>query len=110
VIRRSALGLAADGRTLFVGVSNRTTATALADGMRHAGATTAAQLDVNEAFPRFLTYKKNEQGALVAESIAPGFRYRTGHYLDAESSRDFFYLTKKTGALVASRAPVRAGG
>lgn len=110
VIRRSALGLAADGRTLFVGVSNRTTATALADGMRHAGASTAAQLDVNEAFPRFLTYKRSENGALVADSIAPGFHYRAGHYLDAESSRDFFYVTRKAGTLVASTDPVRAGG
>jgi hypothetical protein len=110
VIRRSAIGLSADRRTLFVGVSNRTTATALADGMRHAGATTAAQLDVNEAFPRFLTYKKNEKGALVAESVAPGFHYRAGHYLDADSSRDFFYVTKKSAALVASTELVRVAG
>jgi hypothetical protein len=110
VIRRSAIGLGADRRTLFVGVSNRTTATALADGMRHAGATTAAQLDVNEAFPRFLTYKKNEKGALAAESIAPGFHYRAGHYLDADSSRDFFYVTKKPAVLVASTDRVHAAG
>lgn len=110
VIRRSALGLSADGRTLFVGVSNRTTATALADGMRHAGASTAAQLDVNEAFPRFLTYKKNEKGTLVAASIAPGFHHRAGHYLDADSSRDFFYITKKPAALVASTDTLHATG
>ena len=110
VIRRSALGISKDGRTLFVGVGNRTTATALADGMRHAGAATAAQLDVNEAFPRFLTYKRNDKGALVAESIAPGFHFRPGHYIDAPSSRDFFYLTKKTPPLVARTDTVRAAG
>jgi hypothetical protein len=101
VIRRSAIGLGADGRTLFVGVSNRTTATALADGMRHAGATTAAQLDVNDPFPRFLTYRKGDDGVLVAESIAPGFHYRKGHYVSAASSRDFFYLTRKAAPVAA---------
>jgi hypothetical protein len=110
VIRRSALGISRDGRTLFVGIGNRTTATALADGMRHAGATTAAQLDVNEAFPRFLTYKRNDKGALVADSIAPGFHFRPGHYVDAPSSRDFFYLTKKTQPLMARTDTVRATG
>jgi len=110
VIRRSAIGISADGRTLFVGVSNRTTAPALADGMRHAGARTGAQLDVNEAFPRFLTYEKSADGKLVAESIAPGFHYRAGHYVDAPSSRDFFYLTRKSAVLAVRAAAVHASG
>jgi hypothetical protein len=109
VIRRSAIGMSADRRTLFVGMSNRTTATALADGMRHAGASTAAQLDVNEAFPRFLTYEKNDEGELVAESVAPGFVHRKGHYVNAPSSRDFFYITRKVEAARSGRAH-RAGG
>jgi hypothetical protein len=110
VIRRSAVGIGEDGRTLFVGMSNRTTATALADGMRHAGARTAAQLDVNEAFPRFLTYRKGEGGKLVAESIAPGFHFRAGHYLDAPSSRDFFYLTRKSTAVALRAGVVHTSG
>ena len=110
VIRRSAVGMSADRRTLFVGVSNRTTATALADGMRHAGASTAAQLDVNEAFPRFLTYHKGGEGDLVAESVAPGFVHRKGHYVSAPSSRDFFYVTRKIAPLAArENASLEAG-
>jgi hypothetical protein len=110
VIRRSAVGLSADGRTLFVGVSNRTTATALADGMHHAGASTAAQLDVNEAFPRFLTYRKNEKGGWVADSIAPGFHHRAGHYVDAPSSRDFFYVTRKSPRLATRKDGIAGAG
>lgn len=95
VIRRSAIGLDQDRRTLFVGVSRATTAAALADGMRHAGASVAAQLDVNEAFPRFLTYERDEKGNLVAESVAPGFTFQRQQYVAGPSSRDFFYLTRK---------------
>jgi hypothetical protein len=60
VIRRSAVGLSADGRTLFVGISNSTTARALALGMQHVGARDVAQLDVNFSFPRFLLYREGE--------------------------------------------------
>jgi hypothetical protein len=97
---QDAVGLSADGRTLFVGVSNRTTA----------GASTAAQLDVNEAFPRFLTYRKNDKGGWVADSIAPGFHHRAGHYVDAPSSRDFFYVTRKSPRLATRKDGIAGAG
>jgi hypothetical protein len=94
VIRRSAVGLSADKRTLFVGISNSTTARALATGMQHAGAEDVAQLDVNFSYPRFLLYRQNEEtGELNAFGAVKGQLYEPNEYLGRPSTRDFFYLT-----------------
>src|SRR6185369_9956134 len=93
VIRRSAVGLSADGRTLFVGISNSTTARALALGMQHVGARDVAQLDVNFSFPRFLLYREGESGALSAVGAVRGLLYQPDEYLGHASTRDFFYVT-----------------
>ena len=45
VIRRSAIGLDAAREFSFVGISNDTTARAMADAMHHAGASHVAQLE-----------------------------------------------------------------
>jgi hypothetical protein len=100
VIRRSAIGLDADRSTLYVGVSNSTTAVALAEGMRHAGAHDVAQLDVNQAFPRFLTYEPQSDGTLRAVPLVEGLVYTRDHYVGSSSSRDFFYLTRRTNRVV----------
>jgi hypothetical protein len=93
VIRRSAVGLAADGKTLFVGISNSTTARALALGMQHAGATSVAQLDVNFSFPRFLLYKDDTAtGGLTALGAVKDLLYRSDEYVGRASPRDFFYV------------------
>ena len=93
VIRRSAVGLSADARTLFVGISNSTTARALALGMQHVGARDVAQLDVNFSFPRFLLYREGEGGALNAVGAVRGLLYQPDEYLGHASTRDFFYVT-----------------
>ncbi len=93
VIRRSAIGLSEDERTLYVGISNDTTARALALGMQAAGAHTVAQLDVNYAYPKFITYEEKPDG-LTARTLAPGFVFHDAQYLESEA-RDFFYLTRK---------------
>ena len=94
VIRRSAVGLSRDGRTLFVGISNYTTARALALGMQHAGAVSVAQLDVNFSYPRFLLYQ--QKGAeLNAIGAVKGLLYKSDEYLGRPSTRDFFYVTAK---------------
>jgi len=96
VIRRSAVGLSADGHTLFVGISNSTTARALALGMQHVGARDVAQLDVNFSFPRFLLYRDGEKsGALVAVGAVRGLLYQPDEYLGHASTRDFFYVTAR---------------
>jgi hypothetical protein len=96
VIRRSAAGLSADGKTLFVGISNSTTARALALGMKQAGAATVAQLDVNFSFPRFLVYEAEaDSGALTAIGAVKGLLYTPDEYVGHASNRDFFYVTAR---------------
>jgi hypothetical protein len=96
VIRRSAVGLSADGSTLLVGISNSTTARALATGMQHAGAVNVAQLDVNFSYPRFLLYRESDSsGGLTAVGAVKGQLYERDQYLGRASTRDFFYVTLK---------------
>jgi hypothetical protein len=94
VIRRSAIGLSDDGTTLYVGISNDTTARALALGMQSAGAHTVAQLDVNYAYPKFILFDDTGD-KLTPSSLVDGFVMRKNQYLSPEA-RDFFYLTEKT--------------
>jgi hypothetical protein len=93
VIRRSAMGIDAAGKTLYVGISNHTTAPAIATGMRHAGAFTVAQLDINFSFPKFVTFRTSSVSKLrVAVPLAEGFDFSEHEYLRKASSRDFFYV------------------
>ncbi|HKO93057.1 MAG TPA: hypothetical protein VJU61_18000, partial [Polyangiaceae bacterium] len=93
VIRRSAIGLDAAGDTLFVGISNHTTAQALARGMRHAGASSVAQLDINFSFPKFVTFRPSRISRLrLAVPLAEGFEFSEHDYLRKASNRDFFYV------------------
>jgi hypothetical protein len=91
VIRRSAIGLGSDRTVLYVGISNFTTARAIADGMRHAGAHDVAQLDVNWTFPKFLIYRR-DAGVPRAEVLVDGFVYEPDEYVRKKSPRDFFYI------------------
>lgn len=96
VIRRSAVGLSADAHTLFVGISNSTTARALALGMQHAGARDVAQLDVNFSFPRVLLYKDAADGkGLKAVGAVRDLLYQPDEYIGRASTRDFFYVTAR---------------
>jgi hypothetical protein len=96
VIRRSAAGLSKDGSTLFIGISNSTTARALALGMQHAGAQNVAQLDVNFSFPRFLLYREeSETGKVTARGAVKGLLYEKDEYIGRASTRDFFYVTRR---------------
>jgi hypothetical protein len=95
VIRRSAIGLDESRRILYVGISNSTTARALAIGMHHAGAVDVAQLDVNWSYPKFLVYGPGNERGLSASAIMTGFEYTAGDYLTKSSLRDFFYLTRR---------------
>lgn len=96
VIRRSAIGLDASRNVLFVGISNHTTAKAIADGMRHAGAVTVGQLDVNWSYPKFVLYEPKEPGGpRKAVALAPGFEFDEDEYIRKKSLRDFFYLVRR---------------
>ncbi|HEU5072690.1 MAG TPA: hypothetical protein VFU02_00920 [Polyangiaceae bacterium] len=96
VIRRSAVGMGPDRNTLYVGISNHTNAKVMAEGMRHAGATTVAQLDVNWSYPKFVLYEpKGKDGQLIAVALAEGFEFSEDEYIRNRAMRDFFYLTRK---------------
>lgn len=94
VIRRSAIGLDASRRTLFVGIGDNTTAGAIARAMQHAGASDVAQLDVNWSYPKFLTYAPRG-GELVAEPLCKGFDFKDDEYIGKPALRDFFYATRR---------------
>ena len=96
VIRRSALGVSADGKTLFYGLGDSVTAGALARAMKAAGADDAAQLDVNAAYPRFLFYAhpKDEPPA-VDSPLIPDLKFGPHEYVREPEPRDFFFLTRK---------------
>lgn len=104
VIRRSAIGISADGSTLFVGISEATTATAIARAMNHAGAANVAQLDVNWSYPKFVTVEPRDGDAAnpVVKAVIDGFEYTEDDYVKKEMHRDFFYLTRKTPEEVAA--------
>jgi hypothetical protein len=96
IIRRSAIGIDERGTTLFVGIGEATSAGSMARAMRHAGAHTVAQLDVNGPFPKFLLFERGGgQGRLIARPLCGGFPYSEQDYVEKPSARDFFYLTKR---------------
>jgi hypothetical protein len=95
VIRRSAIGISNDGKTLFYGIGDAMTAQSLARGMKAAGSYAAAELDVNYSYPRFLTYAKGQGATPTAtQSLIPGVDFTKDQYV-APSPRDFFYLTRE---------------
>ncbi len=95
VIRRSAIGLSEDRQILYVGITNSTTARAVAKGMHFAGAADVAQLDVNWSYPKFVTFEPGDAGEFVAVPLAKGFELQPDDYLRRPAHRDFFYLTPK---------------
>jgi hypothetical protein len=95
VIRRSAIGIDRSGELLYVGVSNSTTARALALGMQSAGAWNVAQLDINWSYPRFLIFPRNAAGAPYAATLFSGFLFEREEMLRLPSPRDFFYVTRR---------------
>jgi hypothetical protein len=95
VIRRSAIGLDRSGELLYVGVSNSTTARALALGMQSAGAWDVAQLDINWSYPRFLIFPRGPAGRRYATTLFSGFLFEREEMLRAPSPRDFFYVTRR---------------
>ncbi|MBM4358343.1 MAG: phosphodiester glycosidase family protein [Deltaproteobacteria bacterium] len=95
VIRRSSIGISEDGRTLFYGIGDAMTAQSLARGMKAAGAHSAAELDVNYSYPRFLLYTRSEGAPPRAtSSIIPSVDFTKDQYV-SPSPRDFFYLTRE---------------
>ncbi len=98
IIRRSALGLSANGKVLYMGIGDFTSAKAMALGMKHAGAFHVAQLDVNWSYPKFVLYKPRLLGSpeLIATPLTEGFKFAEDEYIGSPHPRDFFYLIRKS--------------
>jgi hypothetical protein len=107
VIWRSALGISADGRTLFYAAGESLTARRLAEALVAASASNVAELDVNWSFEHFLTYAP-ANGHLAEDVLLNGMIYQPGMYVSRPASRDFFYLTLASAAPVGP-ASFRAG-
>ncbi len=95
VVRRSAIGLSADGKGMFVAVSNHTSPRVIAVAMLHAGAASVAQLDINYSYPRFVVFPGGEPGQREAVSLFEGFKVDKDDHLRTPSVRDFFYVTRR---------------
>jgi hypothetical protein len=97
VIRRSAVGLSQDRQVLYVAITNHTTARALADGMRHAGAVDVAQMDVNWSYPKFVLFEPNTPGgARKAQALASGVEFSEDESIRKRARRDFYYAIRKS--------------
>jgi len=95
-IRRTALGVDPSGRALLFGLGEWVEPKDLELAMRVAGATTAAQLDINWSYTRFNFYAKNAAGNLeVKGTLVPKLVHTKRSYVAEVAERDFFYVKKK---------------
>lgn len=92
--RRSAIGLDADGHTLFYAVGIEVGPRLLAEGLRYAGATAAAELDINDNWTRFALFAMDESVGepRVATMLLKDMVKQKSGYVARPSARDFFYV------------------
>jgi hypothetical protein len=95
IIRRSAFGLSKDARWGFYALGDAVTAQSIGRAMEAVGCDSAAQLDVNHSYPRFLLLERGAAGLTATQPIIPDIKYSPADYVTAPSQRDFFYLTRK---------------
>ncbi len=88
---RSALGLSADGRTLYYVVGLQLDAPTLAKVMMDAGTEEALELDVNDYWVHFAAVRKSG-ATLYVEPLLKAMNFQVDRYLKGWS-RDFFYVT-----------------
>ena len=92
-IRRSAIGIGADPAILYFAIGDWVTSEWLANGLIAAGITTAAELDINYSYTRFIVYEGSAPDALVATSpLLKELKAPRKEYWSEPSRRDFFYL------------------
>lgn len=96
VIRRSAIGVAPGGKVIFFGLGEAVTAQALGQAMQSIGAESAAQLDVNYSYPRFLLYDRSGPGSPphAATGLIHDIKFQASEYVGEPALRDFFYVTR----------------
>jgi hypothetical protein len=93
--RRSALGIDASGRVLFYAIGIEASPRQLAEGLKFAGADSAAELDVNWNWTRFMLFGQNDEGKLRITSNLVEAEFSKLDYVERPSQRDFFYVTRR---------------
>jgi Phosphodiester glycosidase len=92
---RSAVGISADGKTLYYAAGWSLTISALAQALKTAGAYGAIQLDINYYWVLFATIQFNRD-VPRALPLLTEMKDNVDRYLYA-SARDYFYLTSAAG-------------
>ena len=94
---RTGLGITQDGQYLIYAVGNGTSAVTLANALKDAGAYAAIQLDINQYYAHFETYRPVDPAHannLAAARLLDKMIDEPNIYL-IPNARDFFYLTVK---------------
>jgi hypothetical protein len=95
--RRSAIGLSADGRTLYYAIGVETPPRLLAEGLAAAGVHDAAELDINWNWTRFFTFEKSPEGTPEVATVLADVEHTKRDYVSRASERDFFFVLRETG-------------
>ncbi len=90
--RRSSVGLSEDGSVLYFAIGTEGGPLDLARGMNAVGASTAAQLDINWAWTRFLLVGRRDGLPRITSSLVEDPLVGKHEYFSRPSDRDFFYL------------------
>jgi len=98
--RRSAVGLDAGGKVLYYALGEWVFAKDLAVAMKAAGVVSAAQLDINWSYTRFLMMGRPGPGdpLQVVSTLVPKIEHTKRGYVEKASTRDFFYVRRKAAA------------
>lgn len=94
-IRRSALAVSADQRTLYYAVGEDQTPELLARAMLLLGVQSAAQLDINWSYTRFFFFQEVAGVRQVTRTLLPKMKHTKTGYVARSQARDFFYLLRR---------------
>jgi hypothetical protein len=95
-IRRTALAIDESGSTLYFAFADWITAKELGVALEKAGVRSAAELDINWSFTRFLFFAPAEDGSglEVSATLVDQIEHRKKGYVQKSEPRDFFYVTR----------------
>ncbi len=93
-IRRSAVGVSADGGTLYYAVGEEQTPELIAKAMQVLGVPNATQLDINWSYTRFFWFGEKDGQLQVTETLLPKMKHRKTGYVSKAEPRDFFYVLR----------------